>query len=56
MENRVLMDSPCLRYVKEVRKVNSMEEVTSLLLTGEWIAVLATSSDDGFSYVMGRVN
>ena len=44
-----------LAYVKEVKRTENIEEVTNMLLTEKWIALLATSTDGNICYVMGRI-
>ncbi len=47
--------TPWLSYAKEIRELYSVQEVTDLLATGDWLAVLAVPHGDGALYVMIRV-
>lgn len=47
--------SKVLSLVKDVHETHDMEEVATMLTSGNWIAITATKSGDGYLVVMGKV-
>lgn len=50
--------NPALHHVKEVKEIDRIDELISLLKTGSWFAIAAyaeASSPCGYIFVLGQV-
>ena len=48
--------NPALPLVKAVKETSDMETVAQMLNSGDWIAINATKSENGYLFVLGKVN